>query len=60
MKLCDIHQGDETGVLPRLDDFLHYEWPGKIYENNRASTTEICWEFRRTLKNISGDQGNMQ
>ena len=60
MRLCDIHQGDETVVLVRLDDFLHYEWRGKTYKNNRASKTEICWEFWGTLKNISGDQGNMQ
>ena len=27
MRLCDIfHQGDETGVWLRLDDFLFYEW----------------------------------
>ena len=45
MKLCDIHQGDETGVLLRLDDFLHYEWRGKTYENNRASKTEIRCEY---------------
>ena len=25
MRLCDIHQGDETGVWLRLDD-LFYEW----------------------------------
>ena len=61
MRLCDIfHQGDETGVWLRLDDFLFYEWWSKTYENNRASKTEICWEFWGTLKNISGDQGNMQ
>ena len=60
MRLCDIHQGDTTGVWLRLDDFLFYEWWSKTYENNRALKTEICWEFRGTLKNISGDQGNMQ
>ena len=41
MRLCDNHQGDETVVLVRLDDFLHYEWRGKTYKNNRASKTEI-------------------
>ena len=25
MRLCDIHQGDETGVWLKLDDFLFYE-----------------------------------
>ena len=37
-----------------------YEWRSKTYENNRASKTEICWEFWGTLKNSSGDQENMQ
>ena len=60
MRLCDIHQGDETGVWLTLDDFLFYEWWSKPYENSRASKTEICWEFCGTLKNISGDQGNIQ
>ena len=49
-RLSDIHQGDETGVLLRLDDFLHYEWRGKTYENNRASKTEICWGILGNIK----------
>ena len=60
MRLSDIHQGDETGVLLRLGDFLHYEWEVKLMKITEHQTTEICWEFWGTLKNISEDQGNMQ
>ena len=30
MRLCDIHQGDETGVLLRLDDYLHMNGEVKL------------------------------
>ena len=30
MTLCDIHQGDETGVLLRLDDYLYMNGEVKL------------------------------
>ena len=38
MTLCDIHQGDETGVLLRLDDYLYMNGevkPMKISEHQK-------------------------
>ena len=40
MRLCDIHQGDETAVLLRLDDYLYMNGAEPTKCNDGSSYAE--------------------
>ena len=47
MTLCNIHQGDETGVLLRLDDYLYMNAVPevKLMKISKYQKLKYVWNF---------------